>query len=230
MATRKQRLRTLENDIRNDVRTFESKGLAIGERLIQIREEELYLEDGWESWNQYLTQHVTELIGLSDTHAKRLIVTGEVNRKLPESSPISGLGTYHLEELGRLAPKMPNSGSAVNTKDYSRINKPAIARVLKRADEATDDDKGPTIAQIRKEVDVELGIDRTAKIKKTKAKRDQLPEFEDWLESKISLVEIWIKYLSEVPAEGWTELEISDPGLAKRFAEVCENLAQLLRQ
>src|SRR6516164_9199212 len=48
-VSRKQRLRTLENEIRKGMEEFYYTGM----KLKEIRDDELYKEDGFETWERY---------------------------------------------------------------------------------------------------------------------------------------------------------------------------------
>ena len=48
-VSRKQRLRTLEKEIRSGMEEF----YYVGMKLKEIRDEELYKEDGFETWEKY---------------------------------------------------------------------------------------------------------------------------------------------------------------------------------
>lgn len=48
-VSRKQRLRTLENEIRTEMEEF----YHTGQKLKEIRDDELYKEDGFETWEKY---------------------------------------------------------------------------------------------------------------------------------------------------------------------------------
>ena len=56
MITKTQRLRTLENEIRNNYETFVSTSYALKE----IKDDELYREGGYDTWDAFLKQRVPE--------------------------------------------------------------------------------------------------------------------------------------------------------------------------
>jgi hypothetical protein len=81
-SDRKQRLRTLENQIRKDDETF----VAIGFALKEIRDHELYKEDGFDTWDRYLKERVGHVFGIEETQARKLIACAQIRTKLPEVS------------------------------------------------------------------------------------------------------------------------------------------------
>ena len=50
-----------------------------------------------------------------------------------------------------------------------------------------------------------------------------------YLKNKVGQLEGIIELLADVPADGWKQLEKSQPDLAERLATVCDELAALLR-
>ena len=227
-TNRKQRLRTLENRIRKNAESIGKTGLEIGRDLIEIREEELWADE-YESWNQYLKEMVSDLVGKSFGQAVKFIRAAEIRKRLPDNKIIDDLKPAHLTELGRLAPDKGKDDSAGKEKDYSKIKTRDITRVLKKAVEIADSET-PSVRDIQKAVDHDLGIDRAAKAKKTKEKNESRGvELADYLRSKIGQLEAIAEHLADVPTDGWALLEDCDPGLAKRLAAACDELAELMR-
>ena len=228
-TNRKQRLRTLENRIRKNAESIGKTGLEIGMDLIEIREEELWTDE-YESWSAYLKKMTHELVGKSFSQAATLIRAAEVCRRLPEGCTLERT-TSHMKEIARLAPDIgkKNSRTGGTVKDFSRLKERDVARVEKVAIEIAGG-KSPSVRDVQKAVDNELGIDRAAKARQTKEKNEnQGIELADYMRSKIGQIEAIADHLAEVPADGWTLLEDCDPGLAKRLATVCDELAELLR-
>jgi hypothetical protein len=123
VTVRKQRLRTLENQIRLAAEQIEKNGLEIGRYLCEIRDDELWQGEA-DSWNQYLKQNVAELVKKSFTQAKALIQAAEIEKRIPESirpDVRPNLGASHIAELGRLAPTVGKKDEPGAEKDYSRI-------------------------------------------------------------------------------------------------------------
>jgi hypothetical protein len=234
---RKQRLRTLENDIRKNAESIQKNGLQIGRDLIEIRDNELWKDD-YESWNQYLKEMAEGLVGKSFSQSSNLIRAAEIYKKIPEhisSVDCTNLSATSITELSRLAPTVGKSGSRGAEKDYSAIRPKDVERVLKRATEIAKQsapegkqkEVTPSVRDVRKAVDVELGIDR--KPKSDEPKQDNGIELHVYLNQKIGQIEGIIELLADVPADGWKQLEKSNPQLAERLATVCDQLAELLR-
>ncbi len=107
VSLRKQRLRALESQIRENYEAFVLTGFA----LMEIRDDELYKEDGFLNWMAYRTTRIGEEFGIDKSHADRLIVCAQVRRKLPSSPPgggEEGWSQLELLELARLAPISEN--------------------------------------------------------------------------------------------------------------------------
>ena len=117
-ASRKQRLRTLENQIRKNWEGFVLTGVALKE----IRDDELFAEAECDSWGQYLSQRVTKVFGIASSQAKELIVCAEIRPKLPEISaaPAAEVGwtAKAVYQFRRLAPQDENHSQRF---DYSRF-------------------------------------------------------------------------------------------------------------
>jgi hypothetical protein len=234
---RKQRLRTLENDIRKNAESIQKNGLQIGRDLIEIRDNELWKGD-YESWNQYLKAMAEDLVGKSWARSLDLIEAAEVRKRIPEtfsSDVTTELQASHLNELSRLAPTKQKDSGAGREKDWSKLRKQDVERVLKRATEIAKQSAPegkqkeitPSVRDVRKAVDVELGIDRTTK--RDEPKQDPGIDLHVYLNQKIGQIEGIIELLADVPADGWKQLEKSNPQLAERLATVCDQLAELLR-
>src|SRR5262245_16029502 len=79
-VSRKQRLLTLESQIRKDYEAFVRTGFA----LIEIRDDQLYKEGGFDTWDAYLTVRVAKDFGIRRTQAYQLIACSQIRTKLPE--------------------------------------------------------------------------------------------------------------------------------------------------
>ena len=226
-ANRKQRLRTLENQIRKNYETF----VATGNALKEIRDDELYRENGYETWDAYLKQRVGEEFGIEKSHVYRLIQCSTIRTKLPDPfSPTGEKAEWSqkaVNEFARLADVTEERG---NPRDVSSLRKQDVSRVAKEAIKiAKEQDKPVTAAIVRQAVDADLGVDRSAKAKQTKERNDNGIELDHYIKSKIGQIEAITEHLAGVPASGWKLLEERDPGLAERLAEACEELAELMR-
>ena len=225
-VSRKQRLRTLENQIRKAAGEIQKNGLQIGRDLCEIRDEELWAEE-YPSWNQYLKDQAGELVGKSFTNCKLFVQAAEIQKRLPSGNTCD-LKYRQLTELNRLVPEKTKDTGAGREKDYSRLRKQDVARVLKKATEYAGD-KEPSVRDIRKAVDLDLGIDRSEKAKETKRANVAGIDPADYLRSKIGLIEGITENLADLSADAWTLLDEADPGLAERLAQACDTLAELLR-
>jgi len=76
-VSRKQRLRELEKEIRSGMEEFYYTGM----KLKEIRDDELYKEDGFETWEKYCLERWE----LARSHVKRLIIASEYRDKLPKA-------------------------------------------------------------------------------------------------------------------------------------------------
>ena len=93
---RKERLRTLENQIRTAAGEIQKKGLEIGRWLCEIRDDELWTEE-YHSWSEYLRAMTGELVGKSFSYAAKLIQAAEVAKRLPPPGSLPGETT--LEKI-----------------------------------------------------------------------------------------------------------------------------------
>jgi hypothetical protein len=226
---RKQRLRTLEKSIRGTMEQFVETGNALKE----IRDDELYREDGFESWEQYLKNRVGEVYGIEESQVRRLITASIVRMKLPDPEKLlpskeGDKPTWTpnvVNEFARLAPK--DESKHGSPRDLQSLRKQDVQRVAKAAVEiAKEQGKPVTAAIVREAVNADLGIKPE---KREPVKRDFGIDLPVYLNQKIGQIEGIIELLADVPADGWKQLEKSDPQLAERLATVCDELAELLR-
>lgn len=229
---RKQRLRTLENHIRKCSENIHKSGLEIGRYLCEIRDDELWM-DNYDSWDQYLKDRAGELVGKSFKHAKNLIQAAEIAKRIPESirpDVRPNLTASAISELGRLAPTVGKDGERGKEKDYNKLKKADVARVLKTAAKESDRDT-PSVRDIRKAVDSVLGVDRKAEAQAKKEKQEERRQIDldQYLRSVEGKVKASLNMLQDVPEDSWKLLEDEYPGLVTRVAEACETLAEFLR-
>jgi len=226
--TRKQ----IEAHIKTCAESIQKNGLEIGRDLIEIRDEYLW-KDEYDSWSDYLKRMANELVGKSWSSGIKLIQAAEVANRVPTRFNVeSSLAPNAFAEMARLAPQKPKSDGRGMEKDYSKLLKKDVERVLKNA-VVISGSEAPSVRDIRKAVDADLGIDRTAKAKETKQvatdERDKRNELPNYLREKKGTIEGITANLAKVPADGWTQLEKSHPKLAEQFAAACDTLAELLR-
>ncbi len=229
LSDRKQRLRTLEKSIRGTMEQFVETGNALKE----IRDEELYREDGFETWDAYLKNRVGEDFGIEKSHVYRLITAATIRPKLPDPKSLPNLGKDQpaewkpsvVKEFERLAPIDEEKHG--QPRDLSRLRQQDLHRVAKAAVElAKQKGKSLTAAIAREAVNNELGIERKPIERVPEPTGIDLPVY---LTQKIGQIEGIIELLADVPADGWKLLDKLHPQLVKRLATVCDQLAELLR-
>src|SRR5215472_1563249 len=139
MNSRKQRLRTLENIIRDGMEKFVATGFALKE----IRDDELYKEDDFETWDAYLRKRVEIDFGVKQTQVRELLVCAQVRIKLPDLPKVfTGIPVKNGEEgkpewsqsavyqFARLAPRSgEGSGQPF---DLDRLKQRDVERVAKK--------------------------------------------------------------------------------------------------
>lgn len=226
---RKQRLRTLEKSIRGTMEQFVETGNALKE----IRDDELFKEDRFDTWDAYLKQRVGQDFGIEATQVRNLINAAMIRPKLPDPKILqhSGVGESTewkpklVKEFERLAPQDPEHAQR---RDLTALRKQDVQRVAKAAVEiAKEQGKPVTAAIVREAVNADLGI--KPEKREPAPRRDFGIDLPVYLNQKVGQIEGIIELLAEVPADGWKQLEKSNPQLAERLATVCEQLAELLR-
>lgn len=232
-ANRKQRLRTLEKSIRGTMEQFVETGNALKE----IRDDELYKADGFDTWDAYLKQRVGADFGIEKNQALNLIQASIIRPKLPSLQSISTKVDIDsdvpqwkptvVKEFARLAP--PREGVVGRPgPDVEMLRKQDVQRVAKAAVVIAEERGKPvTAAIVREAVNADLGIVPEPRVA---SKPEQVGiDLPVYLQQKIGQIEGITELLAEVPAMGWKQLEKSHPQLAMRLATVCDNLAELLR-
>jgi hypothetical protein len=201
-------LRTLENEIRSGMEEFYYTGM----KLKEIRDDELYKEDGFDTWDKYCLARWD----LSRRHCNRLILTSEYRAKIP-SGPTGSQewSERSVRELTRIEDK----------KDAAKVAK----KIIDRLEE--EDGSKLTSSFVRKVVDEELGV------KRGKAKPEPEPAEDDEGDLKglvfrhIGTVEGIYESLSEnFNQDAWDWFSKKHAGLAKRLAKACDMLANYLRK
>src|SRR6516165_627391 len=81
-VSRKQRLQALEKQIRENYEAFVKTGFA----LMEIRDEKLHLEAGFDSWDRYLKERVGNEFGIEMRQAQKFIACAQIRPKLPDIS------------------------------------------------------------------------------------------------------------------------------------------------
>lgn len=216
-VSRKQRLRTLEKEIRSGMEEFYYTGM----KLKEIRDDELYKEDGFETWESYCRERWE----WNANYVYKLIAASEYREKLPDCTT----GTQQWSERSvRELTRIPDK------KQAARVAAKIVKEVERSEKQAAKDPEAKPIklsaSTVRKFVDEDLGVNRQAKAAETKREReDTRPRIEDYLRSKLGVIEAITENLADVPGEAWELLEENEPGLAERLATACDQLAELLR-
>ncbi|MHC4406338.1 MAG: hypothetical protein ACYTG0_42445 [Planctomycetota bacterium] len=203
-VSRKQRLRKLENEIRTGMEEFYYTGM----KLKEIRDDRLYEEDGFETWEKYCRERWE----WSPQHVHRLVQAFEYRQKLPASpTGCDGWSERSVRELTRIPDK----------RQAARVAKKVITEVEK------GDGVKLTSTIVKRFVDQDLGIKRP---KQKPQRKDTRPELRRYLIDKSGTLEGILENLQGVPKEGWELLIEDDPQLIKCLITVCTSLAALLRK
>ena len=225
-VSRKQRLRTLEKEIRSGMEEFYYTGM----KLKEIRDDELYKEDGFDTWERYCKERWE----WGSNYVSKLIKASEYREKLPDLSGnrTSSTGSHPewseatVRELTRIDDK----------RDAARVAAKVVKAVEQSEKEASrNPDVKPlklTASVVRKFVDEDLGVDRAAKSQQTKRQREEesKPELRQFLVDLTGRIEAETEKLEELPMEAWTLLSEDSPKVVKRLIAACESLAGLLRK
>jgi len=235
--TRKQ----IERHIEQCAESIQKNGLEIGRDLIEIRDGELWADE-YSSWNQYLKDRVASIVGKSFAQATNLIRAAEIETRIPEKISLdvkTNLGASHLSELGRLVPAVGKEGTKGAEKDYSKLRKQDVARVIKAATEIAKEsappekkaEATPSVRDIRKAVDAELGLDRSKQAKESKQERERASQIDlfQYISRMTGTIEGWLSVLHKVPSEGWEFLSEETPEVLDEVRDALAELAGFLQ-
>jgi len=240
---RKQRLWALEAQIRSNYEAFVQTGFALKE----IRDDELYKEDGFSTWDAYLKDRVGEEFGIEQAQAWNLIRCAQVRTKLPNLQHAvdsrEAWSQRELLEFSRLAPRA--EGQPGQPYDFDRLKKKDVERVARKVIEHCERQGTPPTAPIvRQFVDAELGIDRAASAKASKQKRREAEDAVERQKAEGSRLDrhindlIWqLKQyteslndvIAEVGDEEWKQWGRDNQVLIKRLIAACSAFIDLLR-
>ncbi|MGA2256405.1 MAG: hypothetical protein ABSG53_17280 [Thermoguttaceae bacterium] len=202
-------LREAEAVIKENVEAFYRVGLE----LIRIRDNALYKFDGFATWESYCRDRWE----WDRTYVHRIITSAEYREKLPTLP--TGQQTWSersVRELCRLGDK----------KQAARVAAKVIAKVGESVRQAGKNGVKPlrmTASTVRKFVDEDLGVDRVAKAKATKAE-DRGTKLESWLIEETGAIQGITSVLKEVPGDA---VELSYSGIPQpwdHFLSACEML------
>jgi len=230
MATRKQRLRTLENTIRTNATAV----LSTGEALMEIRDDQLYLEDTnkkgeplYPTWTKYLTHKVGYELGVESAQAQRLIVDAQIRPKLKTAYPVGYAAKWSLKavhELRRLAP--PNEENE-RLFDFHLIKKSDLKSVVESALAVAKEKGTPVTGPIVKAVVDEY-------IGEVDDEEDEEEEegmtLDEWVKQQAREIKGLIEFIEELPGDGWKLFKEDQPRLVKRLATAADSLAALCKQ
>ena len=220
---RPQRLETLERHIVKLAAQIHKNGLEIGRDLIEIRDNHLWKKD-YDSWNQYLKDKANELVNRSFSHAKKMIQSAEVANKLSSTRLIDEPSAEHYRELSRLVPNVAKKDGKGAEKDYTKLKKTEVEKVVKAAAKLSTGEK-VTVGNLKKAIDTHLGVNSDTR-KKPKEPGIDLHQF---LLHAAETVETTMKHVDGLSVDIWTLLDDEHPKLRERVAASCDRLAEFLR-
>jgi hypothetical protein len=152
--SRAQRLESLEADIRRGLEEFYHTGM----KLKEIRDDELYREAGFDTFEAYCKGR----FDWSKGRASQLIKASEYRAELPEfTNGKQGQGDYQWSE------RSVRELTRIGDKRVAALVAAAVIKEVQESKEAAAKDPGVkplklTAALVREYVDVALGINRTA--------------------------------------------------------------------
>jgi hypothetical protein len=214
---RRTRLKTLEAEIEQGMEKF----YYVGMKLKQIKDEELYKDDGFKTFAEYVRKRWE----WSRQHCDRLIQSAKIRGAIP-SAPIGANKTdgYYpqwseasVRELGRIK----NQDGEVDAKEAAKVAHKVIAHLGKNAEEKL------TARVVRRFVDEDLGVKRG---KKAPAEPPLSRDLHELLRDYAASLEGMRENLEPIPLDSWRHMRAKHPIPAERLAEECERLAALLRR
>jgi hypothetical protein len=197
-----------------------------GMKLKEIRDDELYKEDGFTTWKAYCR----ERWNYSRDYVHKLITASEYRIVLPAPSDVYKLSTSEslawsegsVRELTRIPDK----------KQAARVATKVIKAVEASAREATKDPQTKPLkfsaATVRRFVDEDLGITK-AKPRKAEPRVNGV-DLLDYINRQIGTIEGVRDVLKEIPDDGWESFREEHPGMIRRLISACSSLTALLRE
>jgi hypothetical protein len=218
------RLRALEAEICKNYEAF----VAVGFALKEIRDEELYKQDGFETWDAYLNERVGETLGIEKAHAFRLIACAQIRPKLSEVLSPRGekydWSQKELLEFGRLAPKMEDRPG--QPRDYDALKRQDVQRVANKVIEHCKKERVKhTVAVVRKFVDEDLGVKRGKA-----AAQDNGTDLYDYLLWVSGETEGALLNVKDIDPSAWKLLRKEHPYAVGRWLKFAEELVGVLRK
>lgn len=223
---RKQRLRTLENQIRKNLEAF----VVVGNSLAEIQEKNLFLEhvdDEGEplylTWTNYLAHKVDDEFGIAGRHAKRLVLTAQIRPRLPDLGPRAARG-WTQREIEAFTELAPQSSDHSQRYDFHRIDKQQAKRVTTSAIELAGGVDALNSTFIKKAIAAELGNKPQAS-KEQEQTEDSGIALDAYLRKVKGTSEGWLTVLEAVPVDAWGDYA----GEVDEAVSALESLLKFLR-
>jgi hypothetical protein len=225
-VSRQERLRGLEEQVRQGSVVL----AALADALLEIREDRLYQEAGFATWDAYLRTRVEEEFGIKRTQAFALLACAQIRPRLPPLSGTPDNGEWSQRELlefGRLAPQAADQRG--QPRDYTRLDRRDAARVVQKVREHCEREGVPhSTAVVRKFVDEALSVDRSPEAR-ARRRESQLPDLVDVMRGWSERARRWAGELKEVLPYLNDYLD-REPVVARNWREQARALADLLNQ
>jgi hypothetical protein len=211
LAVRTQRLRTLENEIRDALLKGAEEFYRTGMKLKEIRDEEYWKDEGFPSWNQYLE---SGRLDMSASGARQFITSAEYRHKVSNNvgKPITAWSHRAFAEITRIP-----------LEDAPRVARKIEAIVAKKGVKLTG-------AFVREIVQRELDEPRQPRQSKPEPKSQDNGDgnVHQYLAQYTGEIEGMHEALRDVPEAGWTLLHRKHPQSIDRLIEACNRLAEFL--
>jgi len=208
-VTRKQRLLTLEKEISAGLENFFEAGI----KLRAIKDDELYKEAGFETWEKYCR----ERCDWSQTYVGKIIVAAEYRLELPDRTNCTSVRQKEWNENQvRQLTRIPSKKHAATV----------ATRVLKHVEQTG---KRLTAAVVKKFVDQDLGVEKKDQPKS--APKDEGDTLKPYLDDTLGTIQGTMNAIKAMPDDVWKDYATNqEPGLVKRLATACEAMASFLRK
>jgi hypothetical protein len=221
----KQQLLALEKQVRQGIKVFAETGFA----LKKIRDDRLYREAGFETWDAYLKERVGNEFGIEERHARSLISCAQIRQCLPErigsalpkdGKPAKDWSQREILEFARLAPKKDEPGQP---RDLDKLDPRAVKRVADKVlEQCRQEGKDCNSSVVRQVVNKELGIEPG------KRESPELPMFIDVIRADTEALHRWnVKLETMVPFKDHLD---EHPVAAERFRHDAAQTILLLVQ
>ena len=209
---KRRRLKECERTLAEHMEEFVKVGLALKE----IRDERLYKEDGFNTFEDYCRNRWE----MGRSYADHLIGSAELRTRIPDPP--------------KTATNSRQSWNETQVRELKRLGSTTRARaVATRVVKEVEQANGKLTANVvRRHVDEALGIDRAAQAKATKAKRDRGIPFEDviqrWTGDIQGMADVIEKVIDDEAGDALAFFGKTRPRLAKNLATAIERLEKSL--